>query len=46
MQYSMYSIHSLSDYSQERLPSLMWPEIFAATTINAFTSLPHQRPPL
>ncbi len=35
--------------SQERPPSLMWPEIFVATTyyqIHAFSSLSRQRPPL
>ncbi len=33
-------------HSQERPPSLMWPEIFVATTMNAFTSPSRQRPPI
>ncbi len=39
----------LSGHSQQRPPSLMWPQIFAAATMatmNVFTSLSRQRPPL
>ena len=36
----------LSGHSQQRPPSLMWPQFFAAATINVFTSLSHQSPPL
>ncbi len=42
----MYSGPSLSGHSQQRPPSLMWPQTFGATTMNAFTSPSHQRPPL
>ncbi len=45
-----YSGPSVSGHSQQRPPSLMWPQIFAAATIimimNAFNSPSHQRPPL
>ncbi len=42
----VYSGPSLSGHSQERPPTLMWPEIFGPTTINAFTFPSRQRPPL
>ncbi len=41
-----YSSPSISGHSQGRPPSLMWPEIFVATTMNAFTSPSRQRSPL
>ena len=43
---NMYSGPSLSGHSQQRPPSLMWPQIIAVPTINVFTSPSHQRPPL
>ncbi len=44
----LYSGPSLSDHSQQRPPSLIRPQIFAATTIivHVVTSPSHQRPPL
>ncbi len=36
----------LVGHSQQRPPSLMWPQLFGATTMNAFTSPSRQRPPL
>ncbi len=45
----VYSGPSLSGHSQQRLPSLMWLQIFGATTLNAFTMFTSpfcQRPPL
>ncbi len=42
--YSSPSLSMLSGHSQERPPSLMWPEIFVATTMNAFSSPSRQRP--
>ncbi len=41
-----YSVPSLSGHSQQRTPSLVRPQIFAATPISVFTSHSHQRPPL
>ncbi len=41
-----YSGPSLGGHSQQRPPSLIRPQIFAAATINVFTSPSHQRPPL
>ncbi len=43
---SQYSGPSLSGHTQQRPPSLMWPQIFGTATMNAFTSPFHQRPPL
>ena len=41
-----YSSPSLSGRSQQRPLSLMWPQIFGAAIMNAFTSPSHRRPPL
>ncbi len=41
-----YSSPSLSSHSQERPPSLMWPQSFGAAIMNAFSPPSHQRPPL
>ena len=41
-----YSGPSLSGHPQQRPPSLIRPQIFAATTINILTSPSRQRPPL
>ncbi len=41
-----YSSPSFSGHSQQRPLSLMWPQISAATTMNAFNSPLRQRPPL
>ncbi len=41
-----YTGACLSGHSQQRLPSLMWPQHFVTTTMNAFTSPVHERPPL
>ncbi len=41
-----YSSPSISGHSHQRPPSLMWPQFFAAATMNAFNSPSHQRPPL
>ncbi len=42
----LYSGPSLSGHSQQTPPSLVRPQIFAAATINVFTSPSYQRPPL
>ncbi len=42
----IYSGPSLSGHSQQRQPSLMWPQCFGTTSMNAFTSPSRQRPPL
>ncbi len=44
--FKRYSSPSHSGHSQQRPPSLIMPRIFAATTINVFTSPSHQEPPL
>ncbi len=41
-----YSGRSVSGHSQQRPPSLIRPQLFAATTINVFTYPSRQRPPL
>ncbi len=37
----IYSGHSLSGQSQQSPPSLIWPAIYTATTVNAFTLPSH-----
>ncbi len=37
---------SLSGHSVKRPSSLMWPQIYATTTVNDVSSPSHQRPPL
>ncbi len=37
---------SLSGHSQQRRPSLMWPQISGAASMNAFTSPSRRKPPL
>ncbi len=42
----IYSSPSLSGHSQQRPPSLIKPQIFAAATVKVVTSPSQQRPPL
>ena len=42
----LYSSPSLSGHSQQRPPSLMWPQIFGTSTVLTLTSPSRQRPPL
>ncbi len=41
-----YSGPSLSGHSHQRPPTLIWPQIYATTNVNAVSSPSHQRPPL
>ncbi len=41
-----YSVPPLRGHSQQRPPSLMWPQIFVTATMNTVTSPSRQRPPL
>ncbi len=45
-QYSGPSLSMLSGHSQQSPPSLLWPQIFGAATLNAYILVPLQRPPL